>query len=84
MKPRSIRRLSTPTLTLPHQGGGILRVIGQPPKGILEWYLSKPQQSMRLFPLKYSEIFEIDGHKVFPYHAILDKCLHHDNFSLLD
>ena len=49
MKLRRIRRLSTPTLTLPHQGGGILRVIGQPPKGISEWYLSKPEQSMRLF-----------------------------------
>jgi hypothetical protein len=30
-----------------------------------------------------SEIFEIDGHKVFPYHAILNKCLRHDNFSAL-
>jgi hypothetical protein len=42
------------------------------------------EQAPTVNEIVLSGTFGIDGHRVFPYHAILDKCLHHDNFSLLD
>ena len=42
------------------------------------------EQASTVNEIVLTEIFGIDGHSIFPYHAFSDKYLHHDNFSLLD